>query len=109
MQNVVKFTLHRELEIGEIDDRMFGSFVEHLGRCVYEGIYEPDHPHADDEGFRNDVLELVKELGESCFCIDAEGGLRDRITDKYGDDVLNIIKVRGYLAYASSVLIPKLI
>jgi len=62
MPKTAKFTLHRELEISEIDNRMFGSFIEHLGRCVYEGIYEPDHHTADDEGFRKDVLELVKEL-----------------------------------------------
>ena len=65
MPEKVTFTLHRELEISEIDIRMFGSFVEHLGRCVYEGIYEPDHPAADEEGFRKDVLELVKELDVS--------------------------------------------
>ena len=49
--------------IGEIDPRIRGSFVEHLGRCVYGGIYEPDHPSADDEGFRGDVLELTRDLG----------------------------------------------
>jgi len=65
MAETVKFTLHRELEISEINNRMFGSFVEHLGRCVYEGIYEPDHPDSDEEGFRKDVLDLVKELGVS--------------------------------------------
>jgi alpha-N-arabinofuranosidase len=43
--------------------RLFGSFVEHMGRCVYTGIYEPGHPEADDNGFRQDVLKLVKELG----------------------------------------------
>lgn len=48
---------------GVIDDRLFGSFVEHMGRCVYTGIYEPDHPSADAEGFRGDVAELVRELG----------------------------------------------
>jgi len=42
---------------------MFGSFVEHLGRCVYTGIYEPGHPQADAEGVRTDVLELIRELG----------------------------------------------
>nr|WP_239028504.1 alpha-N-arabinofuranosidase [Pseudonocardia acidicola] len=42
---------------------MFGSFVEHLGRCVYGGIYDPAHPSADADGFRLDVLELVRELG----------------------------------------------
>jgi alpha-N-arabinofuranosidase len=44
---------------------LFGSFVEHLGRCVYGGIYEPDHPTADEHGFRGDVLALTRELGVS--------------------------------------------
>jgi alpha-N-arabinofuranosidase len=49
--------------VGPLDRRLFGSFVEHMGRCVYTGIYEPDHPAADADGFRTDVLELVRELG----------------------------------------------
>lgn len=49
--------------VGPIDPRLFGSFVEHLGRCVYGGIFEPDHPDADEEGFRRDVLGLTRELG----------------------------------------------
>jgi alpha-N-arabinofuranosidase len=49
--------------VGTIDRRLFGSFVEHLGRCVYDGIYEPGHPTADADGFRRDVLDLVRELG----------------------------------------------
>jgi alpha-N-arabinofuranosidase len=49
--------------VGKTDPRLFGSFVEHLGRCVYGGIFEPGHPTADDNGFRQDVLELVRELG----------------------------------------------
>jgi alpha-N-arabinofuranosidase len=49
--------------VAEIDERLFGSFVEHMGRCVYGGIYEPGHPRADADGFRTDVLELVRELG----------------------------------------------
>jgi len=51
--------------VGAIDRRVFGSFVEHLGRCVYDGIYEPDHESADADGFRADVIELVRELGVS--------------------------------------------
>ena len=43
----------------------FGSFVEHMGRCVYTGIYEPEHPTANGDGFREDVLSLVRELGVS--------------------------------------------
>ncbi|MGL4810985.1 MAG: alpha-N-arabinofuranosidase [Beijerinckiaceae bacterium] len=52
----------RDFAIGETDPRLFGAFVEHLGRCVYGGIYEPGHPTADKRGFRKDVLALVKEL-----------------------------------------------
>ena len=55
-------TLCREYVIGEVDPRLFGSFVEHMGRCVYGGIYEPGHPSADNWGFRGDVLSLVREL-----------------------------------------------
>ena len=49
--------------VGEVDERLFGSFVEHMGRAVYGGIYEPGHPTADEDGFRGDVLELTRELG----------------------------------------------
>lgn len=47
----------------EIDKRIYGSFIEHLGRAVYGGIYEPGHPTADGDGFRTDVIEKVKKLG----------------------------------------------
>ncbi|WP_217614665.1 alpha-N-arabinofuranosidase [Cellulomonas sp. GbtcB1] len=43
----------------------FGTFVEHLGRCVYTGIFEPGHPTADADGFRGDVLALAREMGVS--------------------------------------------
>lgn len=46
----------------EIDPRVYGSFVEHLGRCVYEGIYQPESPFADETGIRQDVTQLIKEL-----------------------------------------------
>ncbi len=49
--------------IGAIDRRLFGSFIEHLGRAVYDGIYEPNHPSSAADGFRGDVIDLVKELG----------------------------------------------
>ncbi|MGC0249938.1 alpha-N-arabinofuranosidase [Pseudactinotalea sp. Z1748] len=51
--------------VGPVRERTFGSFVEHLGRCVYTGIYEPEHPTSDEHGFRTDVLDLVSELGTS--------------------------------------------
>jgi alpha-N-arabinofuranosidase len=49
--------------VGEVHPRLFGAFVEHMGRCVYTGIYEPGHPRADASGFREDVIDLVRELG----------------------------------------------
>ena len=58
-----RITLHPEYQIGAVDPRLYGSFIEHLGRAVYGGIYEPGHPAADEAGFRQDVLALVKELG----------------------------------------------
>jgi alpha-N-arabinofuranosidase len=51
--------------VAPVKRRLFGSFVEHLGRCVYTGIYEPGHPTADEDGFRGDVLALTQELGVS--------------------------------------------
>ena len=51
--------------VGPVRRRTFGSFVEHLGRCVYGGIYEPSHPSADAQGFREDVAQLTRELGVS--------------------------------------------
>ncbi len=56
-------TVDRDFEIAPLDRRLFGVFVEHLGRCVYTGIYEPGHLTADADGFRGDVAELTRELG----------------------------------------------
>jgi alpha-N-arabinofuranosidase len=58
-----RMVLDPSFTVSELDRRVFGSFVEHMGRAVYGGIYEPDHPTADADGFRGDVLELVRELG----------------------------------------------
>lgn len=47
---------------GEVDKRIYGSFLEHLGRAVYEGIYQPESRFADDKGMRMDVIELIRSL-----------------------------------------------
>ena len=57
-----KIVLNPAFRISTIDPRVYGGFIEHLGRAVYEGIYEPGHPTSDGDGFRGDVLELVREL-----------------------------------------------
>lgn len=51
-----KIILNNDFKIGTVDPRIYGGFIEHLGRAVYEGIYEPGHPQADGDGFRGDVL-----------------------------------------------------
>ena len=57
-----KITANKKFTIGKIDRRLYGSFIEHIGRAVYGGIYEPTHKTADDQGFRRDVIDLVKKL-----------------------------------------------
>src|SRR6185312_692104 len=54
-----RVTLDPTAVVAPVSRRTFGSFVEHMGRCVYTGIYEPGHPLADDDGFRTDVLALT--------------------------------------------------
>ncbi|MFP3153893.1 alpha-N-arabinofuranosidase [Lachnospiraceae bacterium ZAX-1] len=57
-----KVTVEEGAIISQIDKRLYGSFIEHLGRAVYHGIYEPAHKLADEQGFRKDVLKMVSEL-----------------------------------------------
>ncbi|MEV0147516.1 MULTISPECIES: alpha-N-arabinofuranosidase [unclassified Nonomuraea] len=58
-------TIDPAFRVAPVRRRTFGTFVEHLGRCVYTGVYEPGHPSADEDGFRRDVLDLTRELGVS--------------------------------------------
>ncbi|MDP6715385.1 MAG: alpha-L-arabinofuranosidase C-terminal domain-containing protein, partial [SAR202 cluster bacterium] len=51
---------------GEIDPRIFGGFLEHLGRAVYEGVYDPGNPLSDDDGFRTDVIDALGKLRMPC-------------------------------------------
>lgn len=57
-----KLIADKDFKRAQIDERIYGSFIEHLGRAVYGGIYQPGHPLADEEGFRTDVLDLVRKL-----------------------------------------------
>jgi len=54
--------LHTRFQIGQVDPRIFGGFLEHMGRAVYEGVYDPGSPHADEDGFRTDVLRALRRL-----------------------------------------------
>ncbi|MEU4831646.1 alpha-N-arabinofuranosidase [Streptosporangium sp. NPDC023615] len=63
MATTARLTLDPAFRIAPVEPRLFGSFVEHMGRCVYTGVFEPGHPLADADGLRTDVLELTRELG----------------------------------------------
>lgn len=63
LPGTARFVLDPAFTVGTVGPRMFGSSVEHGGRCVYSGVYEPGHPAADQDGLRGDVLALVHELG----------------------------------------------
>jgi alpha-N-arabinofuranosidase len=63
--HAARLSLDPAAAIGPVQRRLFGGFVEHLGRHIYDGIFEPTHPTADADGFRQDVIDLVRELGVS--------------------------------------------
>lgn len=64
-QENARIKIDIDREIGEINENIYGNFVEHLGRCVYGGIYDEDSPLSDENGFRLDVLEAAKGLNVS--------------------------------------------
>lgn len=63
VQQKAKMTIDKAYLLAEADPRLYSSFIEHLGRAVYGGIYEPGHPQADERGFRQDVAGLITEIG----------------------------------------------
>ena len=62
MSKTAKMIIDKDFKVSKVDDRIYGSFIEHLGRAVYDGLYQPGNPLSDGEGFRTDVIDLVKEL-----------------------------------------------
>ena len=54
--------LHTDFQVAGVDERIFGGFMEHMGRCVYEGVYDPACKHADQKGYRTDVLGALDKL-----------------------------------------------
>jgi alpha-L-arabinofuranosidase len=59
---VTRIVVDPARQLGSLDRKVFGGFVEHLGRCIYGGLYDEGSPLADSRGFRTDVLELLREL-----------------------------------------------
>ena len=62
MSRRAKMIIDKDYKVAPVDKRIYGSFVEHLGRHIYDGIYQPGNPLSDEDGFRKDVIELVKEF-----------------------------------------------
>ena len=70
MAKQAKMVVDKAFSISKIDKRIYGSFIEHLGRAVYDGIYQPGHPLSNADGFRKDVIDLdmrnISPEGEIC-------------------------------------------
>ncbi len=71
-------TIDPNNQISRIDERIYGSFIEQLGRAVYNGIYQPGQVTADKDGLRQDVIDAIKKIkcpnceiswGQFCFSI----------------------------------------
>ena len=60
--STARVVLDNERTIGTISPFLFGGSAEHMGRCVYGGLYDPDSPQADERGFRRDVQEALREM-----------------------------------------------
>jgi alpha-N-arabinofuranosidase len=58
-----RVTIDSGRQISEINPNLFGSFLEQLGRAIYEGIYDPKSKFADNNGFRTDVMKEIHDLG----------------------------------------------
>ncbi|WP_425144940.1 alpha-N-arabinofuranosidase [Deinococcus sp.] len=61
-EHKASISLHTGRTVAEISPLIFGGFAEHMGRCIYEGIYDPASPLADERGFRPDVMSALKEI-----------------------------------------------
>ncbi|CAM4272564.1 alpha-N-arabinofuranosidase [Deinococcus marmoris] len=55
-------SLNTQRTVGEISPLIFGGFAEHMGRCIYGGIYDPASPLSDGRGFRPDVMDALKDI-----------------------------------------------
>lgn len=59
----IRMVCNPEYKVAKVPDLLFGSFVEHLGRCMYGGLYEPEMLDCDHNGFRKEVKALISEAG----------------------------------------------
>ncbi|KAL2834555.1 glycoside hydrolase superfamily [Aspergillus pseudoustus] len=61
-QDAPAISIHPDRRISKINPNIYAGFAEHMGRCIYGGIYDPGNPLSDEDGFRKDVLEALRGL-----------------------------------------------
>ena len=59
MSKTAKMVIDKDFQISRVDERIYGSFIEHLGRAVYDGLYQPGNPLSDEGGFRKVLICLL--------------------------------------------------
>ena len=62
-QPTARIKIDTDRVIGDVDPHLFANFTEHLGRCIYGGIFDENSPLADADGFRKDVMEATRNMG----------------------------------------------
>ena len=67
MTHKARSVINKDYVRGKISDLLYGQYFEPIGRCTHEGMYEPDHPTSNEKGWREDVLEFVREMDITCF------------------------------------------
>src|ERR1700741_4466553 len=60
---ITKVYVDTRRQIGALDKNLFGSFLEHLGRAIYEGVYDPGSKLSEAHGFRQDVIDEIRQMG----------------------------------------------
>ena len=99
MAKQAKMVVDKAFSISKIDKRIYGSFIEHLGRAVYDGIYQPGHPLSNADGFRKDVIDLVKELDVPI--VRYPGG--NFVSNFYWEDSVGPVEERPHTSMFSSL------
>ena len=112
-----RIKIDAERVIGNIDTMLYGNFTEHLGRCIYGGIYDPQSPQANKDGFRKDVIDATKNMGVSIVrwpggnfvsgyhWMDGIGPVENRPKKKdlaWGDIESNIVGTDEFIKFASA-------
>jgi len=59
---MARISVDLDRQLGRVDRRIFGGFIEHLGRCIYGGVFDEGSPLANERGFRTDVLDALRPL-----------------------------------------------